>query len=200
MYFGWIAVQDSISLEERNSVEYDFETLRNIRPLEIETSSTVRESLRSWNMTVQWWLVAHVYKNIHFTSKLTKNTVLMVVSAYWHGVHPGWYATFLSAPFLLLAEDCMQRGIRNRLGSRAQAIYDKCTCFLTMRYFDYFAVGAFFLSYHEIMRFWSYLYFYGHISLVGIIIIGQTLCWFPVTDNSKLTWYLILNFYCFTLN
>lgn len=101
----------------------------------------------------------------------------MIISAYWHGVHPGWYATFLSAPLLLLAEDSMRRGVRDRLSGHLPCrIYDYISAFFTMRMFEYYAVGAHFLVYSDIARYWSSIYYIGHIVLVLLIVIGEILC------------------------
>lgn len=182
-----LTAHDNNRKEESGDVEYDFEAIRNILPFEIERSSSIRDSIKHWNMGVQWWLVVHIYKNIPVRNKLVRGIVVMVISGFWHGVHPGWYATFLSAPFLLIAEDSMRKGVRRRLTSDTQQrIYDVIACFVTMRYFEYFAVGAFFLVYDEIWRFWSSLYFYGHISLVILILVGQLLSVGSTESTKKL--------------
>ena len=33
--------------------------------------------------------------------------LLLFVSAFWHGVHPGYYLTFLSVPLVVMAETGM---------------------------------------------------------------------------------------------
>lgn len=135
-------------------------------------------------MTVQWWLAVHVYKKIPIEERTVRGIILMVISAYWHGVHPGWYATFLSAPFLLLAEDSMTSGLRLRITSpTALYIYDCMASFIRMRFFEYFAVGAHFLHYSHIMRYWSSIYFCGHFVLIFLLFLGQILCHFPATKN-----------------
>ena len=42
--------------------EYSFETVRNIDPAGCEWSPTVRQGMRNWNMSVQWWLANFIYK------------------------------------------------------------------------------------------------------------------------------------------
>ena len=171
---------------EDKEVEHDFETIHNIAPVEIELSSSMRTTIRHWNMIVQWWLVVNVYKLIPIRNKLIRGIIVMIVSGFWHGVHPGWYATFLSAPFLMLAEDGMEKGVRQRLTSdRQRRVYDFIAGVLAMRYFEYYAVGAFFLYYGEIWRYWSSLYFYGHVSLAVFIIVGQGLSWFSKDRTKK---------------
>ena len=49
-------------------VAYNFEAVRNIDPYGVEFAGTVREVLRTWNMTVQYWMANTVYKRLPFKS------------------------------------------------------------------------------------------------------------------------------------
>jgi len=52
--------------KERGSFEekhlYDFETIHNIDEYGAEFVGTMREALKTWNMTVQYWLATNLYK------------------------------------------------------------------------------------------------------------------------------------------
>ena len=52
---------DSLSKNE-SSIEYDFETIHNIEEYQTEFAPTIRDGMRYWNMTVQFWLANYVYK------------------------------------------------------------------------------------------------------------------------------------------
>ena len=45
-------------------IEYSFETVHNLDLYGCELAPTVREGMRAWNMTVQYWLATYVYKRI----------------------------------------------------------------------------------------------------------------------------------------
>lgn len=47
-----------------NTIAYDFETIHNIDEWKCETALTVKEVLRYWNMSVQYWMATCVYKRI----------------------------------------------------------------------------------------------------------------------------------------
>ncbi|XP_025033171.1 lysophospholipid acyltransferase 7-like, partial [Python bivittatus] len=49
-------------------VAYDYETIRNIDPYGTEFCVKVKDGIRCWNMTVQWWLTQYTYKNAPFRS------------------------------------------------------------------------------------------------------------------------------------
>jgi lysophospholipid acyltransferase 7 len=47
-----------------NTIGYDFETIHNIDEWKCESALTVKEVLRYWNMSVQYWMATCVYKRI----------------------------------------------------------------------------------------------------------------------------------------
>jgi hypothetical protein len=47
-----------------NTIAYDFETIHNIDEWKCESALTVKEVLRYWNMSVQYWMATCVYKRI----------------------------------------------------------------------------------------------------------------------------------------
>lgn len=51
------------SPEKAASLEYDFETIRNIDCYGTDFCVRVRDGMRYWNMTVQWWLAQYIYKS-----------------------------------------------------------------------------------------------------------------------------------------
>lgn len=42
--------------------KYNFETIHSVIVSSCEFEPTVRQSMKSWNMTIQYWLAAYVYK------------------------------------------------------------------------------------------------------------------------------------------
>uniref|UniRef100_A0A2K5LMG1 Leukocyte receptor cluster member 4 n=1 Tax=Cercocebus atys TaxID=9531 RepID=A0A2K5LMG1_CERAT len=51
------------SPEKAASLEYDYETIRNIDCYGTDFCVRVRDGMRYWNMTVQWWLAQYIYKS-----------------------------------------------------------------------------------------------------------------------------------------
>ena len=50
--------------EDKQSLEWDFETIHNIHMWGCEFAPNAREGMRSWNMSVQFWLASHVYRRV----------------------------------------------------------------------------------------------------------------------------------------
>lgn len=78
----------------------------------------MREALRFWNMTVQYWLVVNVYKR--FPLKPLRTVAVMVVSSMWHGVYSGYYLSLGSVPFVLVVEDLYEKIMRRKLGEQVR--------------------------------------------------------------------------------
>jgi lysophospholipid acyltransferase 7 len=96
--------------KEKEAVQpYNFETIHNIDEYAAEFYD-VRGSLKSWNMTVQFWLATNVHRR--FPLKALRTTVTMLTSAFWHGVYSGYYLSMLTVPFILIAEDAAKRKFR----------------------------------------------------------------------------------------
>ena len=87
--------------------------MHNIDEMGAEGVVTMREALKTWNMTVQYWLVLIVYKR--FPIKALRTVAVMTVSAFWHGVYSGYYLSIGSVPLVLAVEDLFDRLVRRKL-------------------------------------------------------------------------------------
>lgn len=79
----------SSSHGDTDDVEYNFETVHNLDLYGCEMAPTVREGMRAWNMTVQYWLATYVYKRVPFRASsfrfLIFNLVLHLALWYSRG-------------------------------------------------------------------------------------------------------------------
>ncbi|KAL7714410.1 Vacuolar protein sorting 26 [Entamoeba marina] len=72
-----------------------FKLYENIHIIDFETSRSMKINFDVWNMYVQKWLKNYVYTTVNLTSLAPwKTYVTLFVSAFWHGVYPGYYLTF----------------------------------------------------------------------------------------------------------
>ncbi len=125
-------------------------------------------------MTVQYWMANFVYKRVPF--KQIGQPITMVVSAYWHGLHPGYYLSMLTTSPGILAESLMDKGFKKRfLTPGLYKYYDFCSWFCRSRLFDYMSLGFILLSFDATIRFWKSVYFIGHIGCLFFIIVGYFL-------------------------
>ncbi|XP_001378508.1 lysophospholipid acyltransferase 7 [Monodelphis domestica] len=157
------------SPEAGAATKYDYETIRNIDCHGTDFCVRVRDGMRYWNMTVQWWLAQYIYKTAPARSYVLRSAWTMLLSAYWHGIHPGYYLSFLTIPLCLAAEGCLESGLRSRLGPEAQHAWDWVHWFLKMRAYDYMCMGFVLLSLQDTLRYWASVYFCIHLlALAGL--------------------------------
>ena len=71
--------------EFESDMEINFETIHNIDEFKTESVTTMRDALKTWNMTVQWWLAANVYRRFPGYPRVFRAFVVMMVSSVWHG-------------------------------------------------------------------------------------------------------------------
>lgn len=99
----------------------------------------------------------------------------MLISAYWHGLHPGYYLSFLTIPLCIAAESAMEASVRSKLGPGGQNIFDWVHWFLKMRAYDYMCMGFVLLKAPDTINYWMSIYFIIHIIAVSCIITGRAL-------------------------
>ena len=99
-YFIWKTAEGSCLLAGFGFQGYDAEGkalgwrgVENVDILGIETAWSVQVITRAWNKKTQKWLEMYTY---HRTGRSLLATYF--VSAFWHGLYPGFYTFFLSVP------------------------------------------------------------------------------------------------------
>ncbi|CAM4702166.1 unnamed protein product [Leuciscus chuanchicus] len=155
------------------AVEYDFKTIQNIDCYNTDFCVKVRHGMRYWNMTVQWWLHHYIYPNAPFRAYALRAGWTMLISAYWHGLHAGYYLSFLTIPLCIAAESAMEASVRARLGPKGQNIFDWIHWFLKMRAYDCMCMGFVLLKASDTINYWSSIYFIIHIIAIVCIGVGQ---------------------------
>ncbi|EHH59888.1 hypothetical protein EGM_10107 [Macaca fascicularis] len=163
------------SPEKAASLEYDYETIRNIDCYGTDFCVRVRDGMRYWNMTVQWWLAQYIYKSAPARSYVLRSAWTMLLSAYWHGLHPGYYLSFLTIPLCLAAEGRLESALRGRLSPGGQKAWDWVHWFLKMRAYDYMCMGFVLLSLADTLRYWASIYFCIHFLALAALGLGLAL-------------------------
>ncbi|VDN10397.1 unnamed protein product [Dibothriocephalus latus] len=93
----------------------------------------------------------------------------MLTSAFWHGVHPGYYLAFLAIPFAMLAEEGIATTVVFFFGcSLPPGTVSFFRWLFKMRTFDYFAMAFLLLDVPSILTYWASLNFVMHFLIVGL--------------------------------
>lgn len=100
--------------------------------------------------------------------------VTMFVSAYWHGIHLGYYMGMVTTTPCILAENVMEAGVRRRISPNSPLIrvYDVCSWLFRTRLFDYMSIGFILKYFKHTWRYWKSVYFVGHIVIALFYIAG----------------------------
>lgn len=99
----------------------------------------------------------------------------MLISAYWHGLHAGYYLSFLTIPLCIAAESAMEASVRTKLSPRGQNVFDWVHWFLKMRAYDYMCMGFVLLKASDTIDYWTSIYFIIHAIAVCCIVVGRVL-------------------------
>lgn len=99
--------------------------------------------------------------------------LLVVISAYWHGIHPGYYIAFISFAMYIIAENSITTALKPYLNIQRQQYFDWISWFCAMRYLEYMALPFHYLETDKIFVIYKSIYFYGHIFVFIIIVLSM---------------------------
>ncbi|CRK90024.1 CLUMA_CG003749, isoform A [Clunio marinus] len=173
-------------LENPKSCDYDFETIENIHIAGVEKCLTFREAMKHWNRCVQYWLAIYIYKR--FPSKKYRIMATMAVSAYWHGVHAGYYFCILGPIIYLPLEDLYTKvfNVDNTSTFRCHATK---AMFWLLKFFAFSYLGIAFLL-KDVDKIWFYyksVYHFAYIFWPSFYLICLILWKYQKRDMKKLT-------------
>lgn len=92
-----------------------------------------------------------------------RSACTMLVSAYWHGLHPGYYLSFLSVPLWLAAERAAEKALGGLLAPGGPPLARGLQWFLKMRAYDYLCMGFVLLGARHTLRYWASVGFCLHL-------------------------------------
>ncbi|GAC96833.1 endoplasmic reticulum protein [Pseudozyma hubeiensis SY62] len=172
---------------------------RNIDIPKIEFANNWKELLDAWNMNTNVWLRNNVYKRIARPGKKPgfKSTMTtFFTSAFWHGLEPGYYMSFVLAGFMQSAAKMLRRHVRPLFFSQpnvpnptfsnvltfspAQLAYCTASVIVSQITLNYAVAPFMLLEFKASLAGWKAVYFYGHVlTFVAIVAfqngLGKTL-------------------------
>jgi lysophospholipid acyltransferase 1/2 len=144
--------------------------ITNVDIINVEFATSFKSVLDNWNMQTQFWLKHVCYyrtESVYMT---------MALSAFWHGLYPGYYLTFLTGALVTNAA----RAVRTRLrpmflkaptDKKASLFYDVLTWTTTMLFLAYL-VGPFqSLNFEDSLQLWRTVNFIPHMLLVAVLVL-----------------------------
>lgn len=105
-YFAWKVAEGACVLAGFGFEGYDsagkvigWKGAQNMDVLSFETAPNVQLLTRSWNKGTQGWLERYTYHRVGKSLGIT-----YFVSAFWHGLYPGFFVFFMTVPLLTSIE------------------------------------------------------------------------------------------------
>lgn len=158
---------------------------KNINVAGVEFANNWKELLDNWNMNTNVWLRNNVYKRVARPGKKPgfKSTMAtFMTSAFWHGVAPGYYLTFVLGGLLQSVGRSMRAHLRpfvftnvrapnptfSTLAnySPAQLVYCTLSVILVQLTVDFTALPFIMLDVRSSLAGWCALYYYGLLAAI----------------------------------
>ena len=91
----------------------------------------------------------------------------MLVSAYWHGVHLGYYLSFMTIPLCTYVEDLLFAG-KNEVRLKTPWVRFAWWLIRT-KGFEYMSCGFLLLSFNSTLLYWSSIGYFLHTAMIALI-------------------------------
>lgn len=166
-------LKDITDPEILKDLKYNYETIQSINPYESDCVPTMREAMKHWNITVQYWLATYIYRN--FPYKKYRTHVTMLMSAVWHGVYAGYYFCIATVPFALVYEDVWVKLLLEGNEGTSLQIAKLIMVFLKMQMFSYQSIAFVLLEIRKILNYYNCVYHCIPILYVGLYFLGKYL-------------------------
>ncbi|KAH9927125.1 MBOAT-domain-containing protein [Epithele typhae] len=161
-----------------------WEGAANVNVWNIELAENLKVLLDSWNMKTNVWLRECVYKRVTPQGKkpgFRSSIATFATSAFWHGLAPGYYLSFIFfafvqtcgrlartyiRPLLLPATYVSARGAPPPPQTHKKQMYDTLGMLITVTLTNYGTLPFMLLAIDDSMVAWNSVYWYGHF-LIG---------------------------------
>ncbi|KAF5320661.1 hypothetical protein D9619_001199 [Psilocybe cf. subviscida] len=149
----------------------------NVKVATIEFPSNFKVLLDAWNMKTNVWLRECVYKRVTPKGQKPGNLSSMITfftSAFWHGIASGYYLTFLMGGFITAAARQSRANFRPLVLKApwiVQRIYDLLGIVISAMILNYSASPFILLSGRDSILSWKRLGWYGHIIIMGSLVV-----------------------------
>ena len=150
-----------------------WDRVKNIDIKRVEMAQSTKECLEAWNMNTNKWLKNFVYLRVaRRGSKPGFRSTLFTfsTSAFWHGVKPGYYMTFVSGALYQTCGKLYRRNFRpiflekdGKTPTKYKWIYDVVCDYVIKLSFGYLVQPFIALNIRDSWTAWKSVYFYCHI-------------------------------------
>lgn len=172
-YFAWL-LADAICNNsgfgfngyEKDGVTPRWDMVSNIDVWAFEFGTNFRNCINAWNAGTNRWLRMVVFERV---PKRYGTVLTFSLSALWHGFYPGYYITFATGAFIVMAARVARKLFRDRFQDTAfkRIVYDVLTCLVTRVFMGYTTFPFVLLEFKASLR--MYLNVFMCLHLVALI-------------------------------
>ncbi|KAI6004231.1 MBOAT, membrane-bound O-acyltransferase family-domain-containing protein [Pisolithus albus] len=148
-----------------------WEGAANVRIQTIEFPPNFKVLLDSWNINTNVWLRECIYKRVTPKGKkpgFRSSMLTFLTSAFWHGIAPGYYLTFVFGGFITAAARLCRSGFRPLVlpspgapTTTVKRIYDLAGSLASVLLLNYVAAPFMLLTLTDSLEAWHRLQWYG---------------------------------------
>jgi lysophospholipid acyltransferase len=175
-YAVWKLSEASSSLTGISFNGYDanktpiFNASENVNVYNIEFAQNMKMLTDSWNKYTNLWLKHTIYTRVNYGSTFAT----YLGSAFWHGFHPGYYLTFVSAALVTASARIVRRHLRPLfIQKSSKLLYDYAGTIVTLVIANYFFMPFIVKDFETSLYIWKQVYFFGHFMTLMAILIPQ---------------------------
>lgn len=175
-YFAWTlseAISNASGLGfsgvDEKTKEPVWELMNNIDIVAFENSFNQRDAFQVWNRTTEIWLRRTAYDRLPPKYALF---ITYILSAIWHGFHPGYYLTFLLGAIFTVAARVSRRCLRFRFlayGEKWFTFYHLLTWITTKIALSYLVIPFILLEFFISIKVYTEVYFFAHLVAFALI-------------------------------
>eukprot|EP00941_MAST-03F_sp_MAST-3F-sp1_P003335 g3335.t1 len=131
----------------------------------VEFGGSMHSTMTYWNMGTAHWLRYYVYCRL---PKNVKTVGTYMLSAFWHGLYPGYYLTFVTGAMFTSVHRGLRKLFFKRFGDYIW--YHFAGFVITSSSLAYAAVPFLVLNLKESVKVWKTLGFFYHILAIGFLL------------------------------
>ncbi|XP_038051425.1 lysophospholipid acyltransferase 2-like [Patiria miniata] len=173
-FFGWMWADAISNAAGLGFVGYDkkgradWSGLQNVDVIGFQTATSLKSLIDSWNIRCTMWLKYVCYDRVPFQKRL----LTFILSAFWHGFYPGYFATFISGSLLVSAAAKVRYAMRPYFLSSPQMklFYDVLTWSCTYFSLAYIITPFTYLRLEPTLQFFNSYYWFLHILSVLVLL------------------------------
>ncbi|CDS39696.1 o acyltransferase membrane bound domain [Echinococcus multilocularis] len=195
-YFGWCLAEmlgicagngyTGVDPETRTTL---WANVHNFDFFQVETAPNLKVLIDAWNIGTVRWLREVVY----FRAPLRFRTILVfLVSAFWHGLYPGYYLMFTTFALFTYTSRTWRRNVRPLVlraeSPSLQCFYDFFTLLITHFTMEYAQAPFHLLGFLPSISLWTRFLFVPHIiGVIVIVAVARTVRYFKAVVEARVS-------------